>query len=459
MWLASFQIGSFGSFFFPSQHNRLLIQVASIGCLLTSHMKEARPCSTVFSSTRVCWLATRTAQCPRNVGVTSFTAPNNKWRKTLQTIATYTLAIANTLRLAERLGELITRQEIEAAAKRWASRNSTRRSVPTVGAWRPFTYFAMRWLSFLGRLQPAITAPQPYAEQVTRFADYMRHERGLSPQTIEVSCSAVREFLARLSEAGLRLDTLTIAQIDDILTRHVRDRCYGRVTIRGKVSRLRTFFRYAEACAWCRPGLAVAIVAPRVFRDETIPVGPSWDDVKRLLVAAQGNQAADIRARAMLMLLAVYALRAGEVVGLRLENFDWQREILTVQHGKRQAPRLYPLSRSTGDAVLRYLREVRPKSTRREVFLTLQAPFGPMSSSLLGHLVRQRLRALGVTLPHYGPHALRHSCATHLLAQGLSLKEIGDHLGHQSPETTQLYAKVDLIGLRAVGDFDLEGLA
>ena len=68
------------------------------------------------------------------------------------------------------------------------------------------------------------------------------------------------------------------------------------------------------------------------------------------------------------------------------------------------------------------------------------------------------LHALGVTLPHYGPHALRHACATHLLAQGLSLKEIGDHLGHQSPQTTRIYAKVDLAGLRAVGDFDLEGL-
>ena len=70
----------------------------------------------------------------------------------------------------------------------------------------------------------------------------------------------------------------------------------------------------------------------------------------------------------------------------------------------------------------------------------------------------RRLHALGLPLPHYGPHALRHACATHLLAQGLSLKEIGDHLGHQSPETTRIYAKVDLAALRAVGDFNLEGL-
>ena len=70
----------------------------------------------------------------------------------------------------------------------------------------------------------------------------------------------------------------------------------------------------------------------------------------------------------------------------------------------------------------------------------------------------RRLRTLGLTLPHYGSHVLRHACATHLLAQGLSLKEIGDHLGHVSPQTTCIYAKVDLAALRTVGDFNLEGL-
>jgi integrase/recombinase XerD len=158
------------------------------------------------------------------------------------------------------------------------------------------------------------------------------------------------------------------------------------------------------------------------------------------------------------MLLAVYGLRSSEAVGLRLEAFDWDREILTIPNGKRQKPRTYPLCRPVGDAVLRYLREVRPVSGRREVFLTLRAPFRPLPWGGLGQAVRRRLRALDVPLPRYGPHALRHACATHLLAQGLSLKEIGDHLGHQSPETTRIYAKVDLIGLRAVGDFALEGL-
>jgi integrase/recombinase XerD len=187
-------------------------------------------------------------------------------------------------------------------------------------------------------------------------------------------------------------------------------------------------------------------------------MGPSWDDVKRMLAAVQGDRPADIRNRALLMLLAVYGLRAGEVVTLRLESFNWERETLRVFHHKSQKPRTYPLCRSVGDAVLRYLREVRPRSDRREVFLTLLRPFRPLQSDCLWGIVSQRLHALGIILPHYGSHALRHACATHLLAQGLSLKEIGDHLGHRHPDTTRIYAKVDLARLRMVGDFDLEGL-
>jgi integrase/recombinase XerD len=205
-------------------------------------------------------------------------------------------------------------------------------------------------------------------------------------------------------------------------------------------------------------GLAAAIIAPRRYQHEGLPIGPSWDDVKRLLAAVAGDQPADIRDRALLMLLAVYGLRAGEVTALYLKDFDWEREMLCIPHGKSQRPRTYPLCRPVGDAVLRYLREVRPRSDRREVFLTLVAPFRPLTANSLGRAVYRRFRALGLTLPHYGAHMLRHACASHLLSQGLSLKEIGDHLGHSDPDVTRIYAKVDLAALRAVGDVPLEGL-
>ena len=136
----------------------------------------------------------------------------------------------------------------------------------------------------------------------------------------------------------------------------------------------------------------------------------------------------------------------------------FRSEVLNVPHSKSQRPRTYPLCRSVGDAVLRYLREGRPQTNRREIFLTLVPPFRPLVPGSLGRTVFRRFHALGLTLPSYGSHALRHACATHLLTRGLSLKEIGDHLGHRSPEATRIYAKVDLVALRTVADFNLEGL-
>jgi integrase/recombinase XerD len=95
----------------------------------------------------------------------------------------------------------------------------------------------------------------------------------------------------------------------------------------------------------------------------------------------------------------------------------------------------------------------------REVFLKILAPLGPMRSQGLYSMVATRMRRLGIQAPRRGPHVLRHACAGHLLERGLSLKEIGDHLGHRSLESTRIYAKVDLQGLREVAAFDLGELA
>jgi integrase/recombinase XerD len=371
----------------------------------------------------------------------------------LQNIARYTLVITEALRLAERSGELITRAEVDAEAARRVRERTKRRMLTC-----RFTGEAVRWLTFLGRLHLPAVVPPVHAEHVTEFADYLLQERGLSPKTIAYDRRTIHEFLAQIEKAALQLKKLTVAQVDELLAKKVRDDGYARITIQRWASTLRRFFRFAEGRGWCRQGLAAAIMAPRVFTHASLPIGPAWDDVKRLLAATEGDRPVDIRDRALLMLLAVYGLRAGEVAVLCLKDFNWEREVLSVPHSKSQRPRTYPLCRPVGDAVLRYLREVRPRSNRQEMFLTLMVPFRPLTPNGLTMVVTRRLHALGLQLPHYGAHVLRHACATHLLAQGLSLKEIGDHLGHVSPDTTRIYAKVDLVALRTVGDFNLEGL-
>jgi integrase/recombinase XerD len=218
---------------------------------------------------------------------------------------------------------------------------------------------------------------------------------------------------------------------------------------------LRTFFRYAESQQWCHVGIAAAIKSPRLFKYEILPKGPSWQVVQELIAKADTERKRDVRDRAILILLAIYGLRSSEVIHLELEQLNWSQQQIIVRRSKQRVTQVYPLIPELGGALARYLKTAWPSAQCREVFVSLRAPFRPLSSGALHHLPRTRLTQLGYVGPHYGPHCLRHACAAHLVAQRLSLKEIGDHLGHRSTSATRTYTKVDLEGLRAVARFDL----
>jgi integrase/recombinase XerD len=372
--------------------------------------------------------------------------------------AGYLLAVTEYLRLGERPNDLITAAEIEAMADRWVNRSSRR--TQTAGGRetrKRFIIHATNWLKFMERWQPPVEAPRPYADKVAAFADYMRRERGWSEKTVELRTHIVQQFLDRLC-ASRRLDEITPTHVDDALLEKLHKSKHARTSVSIYAHALRAFFLYAQSQHWCQSGLADTIQSPRVFSHDKLPSGPSWDDVQRLLATTEGDEPSAIRDRAIILLLAIYGCRAGSVVRLHLEDLDWQRELIHFPRLKSSRPRTFPLSRPVGDAILRYLKEVRPRSSCREVFLGLSAPFTPLTAGALWQLVSKRLRALGISLHHYGPHALRHACATHLLEQGFTLKQIGDHLGHRDPDTTLLYAKVNLLALRQVADFDLGDL-
>jgi len=158
------------------------------------------------------------------------------------------------------------------------------------------------------------------------------------------------------------------------------------------------------------------------------------------------------------MIFSTYGFRSREVSHLRLEDVDWERERVHVHRSKGRHDQEYPLIQSVGAAIVRYLKEVRPCTSRREIFLTLRAPFRPLSTGTMYRVVSSRMEKLGIESLHRGPHSLRHACAGHLVKEGFSLKEIGDHLGHRSSFSTRSYAKVDLAGLREVASFDLGDL-
>ena len=377
-------------------------------------------------------------------------------RSTLRSSAAHR---TNLIRLLDfREGDRVSVSRIESAARR-RSRPGGRRcgQVAKPEACRRFVGHAVRWLRFVNLLDEPVRAQHPHAGEVAAFEGWMRHERGWAEETIKGCRGTVDRFFFRLERRRIALADVSIADIDRAVARwHARDR--SRVTIHDHAQRLRTFFRFAERRGWCAAGLAEGILPSRFHRGETLPKGLNRDEVLRLPATTGGDRAADVRDLAILMVPIAYGLRSGEVAGPRLEDLNWERERLRVRRPKPGRAHRYPLSRGVGQAILRYLRELRPRHPDRALFFTLNAPVRPLSGQAISHVVRSRLDRLGIVGKRRGAHSPRHAAAQHLLDRGLSIKEVGDYLGHRGVSATSAYAKVRLDALREVADIDLGGL-
>ena len=378
-------------------------------------------------------------------------------RGTLLRLASELLVVAE--RIDVNSGKSFSLAEVEAAAESW-TRYQLKCSRAHGKRWprARFIQVATAWLRFLGCLEERSVKPKAFADQVNEFIAYLRDERGLSANSLRARRWHVECFLRTSVKGKNSITHITAEDIDGFLSLKGKQG-WCRVSIATSATALRSFFRYAEMRRWCSARIASTIDGPRLFKEEGLPAGPIWDDVQRLITSISGTDARNVRDRAILMLLAIYGLRSGEVRQLRLEDLDWTREFISIERSKQRRTQAYPLVSSVGDAILQYLQHARPRCSHRELFVTLKAPFRPLSSGAMYNIVSSRVEALAIQIPRRGPHCLRHSCAGHLVAAGLSLKEIGDHLGHRSAYATRIYAKVDLAGLREVADFDLRGLA
>ena len=345
----------------------------------------------------------------------------------------------------------LTVSQVEAGVKKWPRPISPNYKAYLVGV-------AKRWLRFLACLEEPVVMRHSHTAEVVVFKTWMRDQRGWSEDTIRCYCDATDEFFDWLTSRDLPLHAVTIATVDQSIMYKTSRRQYSRVTIANHVGRLRAFFRFAEGQGWCMPAIAAGLKSPPIYRDSNVPKGQSRENVRRLLATTEGDDPVDKRDRAILMLLINYGLRSGEIRSLQLDDLDWERETVRVYRSKTDRTDLYPLSSGVGGAILRYILEVRPPQTERTLFLTLVAPFRPLSRAGLGVIVSNRLKCLGIVTGHLGPHGLRHAAAQHLLDQGMSMKVVGDFLGHRNASATTVYAKVNLKALREVADFDLEVL-
>jgi site-specific recombinase XerD len=182
----------------------------------------------------------------------------------------------------------------------------------------------------------------------------------------------------------------------------------------------------------------------------SIPRAIAPEQVQRLLAQIDRSTVVGRRDYAILLLLSRLGVRSGEVAHLELEDIDWEEGSLSVC-GKNGWRSHLPLPVDVGEALVAYLRHGRPRSTSRRVFLRAKAPIrGFVGASAVGTIVRHALLRAGIDAPSMGAHQFRHGLATEMLRRGASLSEIGELLGHRSPETTNIYTKVDLNALRTL---------
>jgi site-specific recombinase XerD len=375
---------------------------------------------------------------------------------TLLRIARELLAVIQPLDMPSE--SLVTAKQIHVEADRW-SRQQCRRGRAQCFRWSRelFVQVATDWLRFLGRLDEPPTEPLPFEWVIGEFCGWLNTERGLSSVTIGNYSWHLKRFLQWCEEHDRPLASIQISDVDTFLGSR-GDKGWCRVSIATSAKAIKTFFNYAGQRSWCNPMIASTVQRPRLFSQDTLPSGPTWEAVERLIGSMASDQPRDIRDRAIIFLLALYGLRSSEVRRLRLEDIDWENSRLSVYRSKQRKAQTYPLLPTVGHAIIHYLRTVRQQSSHREIFLTLKAPLHPLSVGGIYNIVSRCIANAEVKTKHKGPHALRHACAMHLVSEGLSLKEIGDHLGHRSTSATRIYAKVNLPKLRLVADVDLGGL-
>jgi integrase len=215
---------------------------------------------------------------------------------------------------------------------------------------------------------------------------------------------------------------------------------------------VRSLLRFLVFSGEIAPGLDGAIPKVPQWQHAALPRHLTADQVTSLLASCDGVITAGIRDHAAILLLARLGLRAGEVVNLRLDDVDWHEGHVRIRAGKTCRERRLPLTLEVGEALVAYLRGGRPASAHREVFLSVHPPFAPFTGpTCIGGLVRRACRRAGFPVElQVGAHALRHGAATQMVCQGASFKAVADVLGHQSLQTTGIYAKLDLAALAQV---------
>ncbi len=287
---------------------------------------------------------------------------------------------------------------------------------------------------------------------VEAYKQHQRRTRGLRDRTLSGYERHVREFVrGALGDDPVDPSELGCADVVEFVA-SMSGR-YSPASMKWVRNALRSFLRYLRGEGYIPDErLEAAIPQQAHWRLSTLPRSLSEQQLRQVLDSLDVAGPYGPRDRAIVRLLAGLGLRPGEVAGLHLEDIDWRAGTIEVRLRKNRRGAVLPLPHAAGQAIAGYLREHRPETRERRVFVKQTGPRRgePIGTTAISEVVSRALRRAGVQAPMRSAYVFRHTVASQLVQHGASLKEVADVLGHRDLDTAAIYAKVDLPALREV---------
>ena len=284
--------------------------------------------------------------------------------------------------------------------------------------------------------------PGELGNHVQIFLKQLKFDSRPTDRTMHMYITALSHFTVRMHQDRVCPDNLDNGAISRFIASLQNTQL--RVCIP-----VRRFLRYLFEINLTKTNLSLPLFYIKSHRKEKVPSIYDTEEIRKMDASIEKSSPVGKRDYAIFLLASRLGLRASDICSLQFSNLDWDRNVINLMQCKTKKENELPLLAVIGEAIIDYIRNSRPKSKSKTIFLTANAPYTTISipglSSIISHIIYKA--GIDTKARRHGAHCLRHSLATRLLGQGTTLPVISDTLGHSNSQSTMIYLNIDINGL------------
>jgi integrase/recombinase XerD len=284
--------------------------------------------------------------------------------------------------------------------------------------------------------------PGEFGKHVQVFLEQFKIDSRPTDHTMQMYITALSHFTVRMQQDHICPKNLDNAAISRFVASLQNTQLHVCVPVR-------RFLNYLFEMNLTKTDLSILLFYIKSHRREKVPSVYNTEEIRKMDASIEKSSPVGKRDYAIFLLASRLGLRASDICSLQFGNLDWDRNVINLVQCKTKKEIELPLLAVIGEAIIDYIRNSRPKSESKTIFLTANAPYTTISvpglSSIISHVIYKA--GIDTKARRHGAHCLRHSLATRLLEQGTSLPVISDTLGHSNSQSTMIYLSVDINGL------------